>query len=327
MNSLRNIWLIAAFAPLLTFSVNILRINNQQAFPSAIPPGDYSGITWLGDDRYAVVSDKSFTDGFFIFRISIDSVSGRIRNVVNEGFRSSLQPNRDQEGIAFVPARNTLFVSGESDNRIPEYNHDGTLTGQALSIPRVFEGATTNYGFESLTYNAVTHRFWTTTESTLPTDGMQASPTRPVKNRLRLQSFDDNLQPREQYIYEMDEPIAHGKFSAYAMGVSELCATDDGSLIVLEREFYAPKRKLGAFVNCKLYETKPSEDSLLSKKLLIQFCTRLTLFHFSIANYEGMCLGPSLGEGRRVLILISDSQSRYGGVLKDWFKTIVIDGQ
>ena len=42
------------------------------------------------------------------------------------------------------------------------------------------------------------------------------------------------------------------------------------------------------------------------------------------ANYEGMCLGPQLENGDQVIVLVSDSQDGYAGVLKDWFKTIVI---
>ena len=51
--------------------------HEQVAFPDSIPAGGYSGITWFGDDRYAVVSDNG-KDGFFLFRISIDSV-GAVR--------------------------------------------------------------------------------------------------------------------------------------------------------------------------------------------------------------------------------------------------------
>ena len=37
-----------------------------------------------------------------------------------------------------------------------------------------------------------------------------------------------------------------------------------------------------------------------------------------------MCLGPVLPDGGRVLILVADSQAGYKGILKDWFKTIVL---
>ena len=90
--------------------------NRQQKFPKDIPAGNYSSITPIGNDRYAVVSDKS-DDGFFVFHIDIDTVSGRILSVSNEGFRASGKPNRDQEGIAYQPYTHTLFISGEADNR------------------------------------------------------------------------------------------------------------------------------------------------------------------------------------------------------------------
>lgn len=315
--------------PLFSYAIGgIVKQNRQKSFAATVPAGDYSGVVAMGDGRYAVVSDKSATDGFFVFKIDIDTVSGKIKSVVNEGFRSAGQPNRDQEGIVYVPQWNTLFVSGETDNRIYEYSIDGNRTGRELAIPQEFSAATNNYGFESLCYNAATHRFWTTTESTLPADGAQATSTNHVKNRLRLQSFDDNLRPAEQYFYEMDAPTAKRRAAHYAMGVSELCAADDGDLIVLEREFYVSKKKFGSFVNCKLYVVHPDTaavGSLLQKRLLTEIRTKLTLVKYGIANYEGLCLGPRLAGGGRVLILLSDSQSRYGGVLKDWFKTVVVD--
>lgn len=304
--------------------------NSQQSFRRTVPAGNYSGIAWLGGDLYAVVDDKSETDGFRLFRISIDSISGRLLTVADEGFRSSASPNRDQEGIAWFPSARTLFISGEADNRILEYTLDGTRTGRSLSVPGVFATATANRGLESLTYNAATRRFWTTSESTLPADGPQATGENGVRNRLRLQSFGDDLQPADWFFYEMDAPASHKKAPHHAMGVSELCALDDGRLLVLERELRVPKRKLGAWVNCKLYIVNPAAHTpgtLLGKTLLLSFRTRLTLFGRSFANYEGMCLGPVLADGRRVLLMVSDSQGRYGGVLRDWFKTIVIGGQ
>lgn len=81
----------------------------QKAFPGKIPPGNYSGITHVGGDEYAVVSDKSATDGFFLFRIDVDSVSGEIKNVENLGFRGDSLKNADCEGIAYRPSSGTFF--------------------------------------------------------------------------------------------------------------------------------------------------------------------------------------------------------------------------
>ncbi len=299
----------------------------QRSFSGKVPPGNYSGIANIGNNRYAVVSDKSETDGFFVFKIDIDTVSGKIVDVENEGFRSAGTINRDGEGIAyFVPAA-TVFISGEADNRIYEYSLDGLRTGREIAVPKVFALSSANYGLESLTYNAVTHRFWTTTESTLPVDGEQATSVNGVRNRLRLQSFDDDLQPAEWFYYEMDAPESRTVAGAYAMGVSELCALDDGRLIVLEREFFVSRRKLGSYVNVKLYLADPSAavpGGMLDKYLLHGFRTGLSLFGRSIANYEGMCIVPQLADGSMTLIFVSDSQDGYKGVLRDWFRTVSI---
>lgn len=48
------------------------------------------------------------------------------------------------------------------------------------------------------------------------------------------------------------------------MGVSELCVLPDGQLLVLEREAFIPKVKLGAFCKCKLYLVNPSNEMSLS---------------------------------------------------------------
>jgi hypothetical protein len=291
----------------------------------------------LGGDHYAVVSDKASDSGFFIFRIQIDTVSGDIKDIVNEGFRSSGEVNKDEEGIAFFPKDSTLWISREADNTVLEYGLNGKQTGRGLSIPSVFSTATPAYSFEALTYNAHTHRFWTTSESTLRPDGKQADAKNQVKNRLRFQSFDDSFVAKEQYAYLMDAPDNPPSAANYAMGVPAMAALDNGCLLVLEREFLVTPSKFGSYVVNKIYCVNPiqsvtiSQDKVLDtsspymKKVLIAtWKTSLSLFHQNLANYEGMCLGPHLMDGSQVIVLCADSQDQYGGVLRDWFRTVVI---
>ena len=54
------------------------------------------------------------------------------------------------------------------------------------------------------------------------------------------------------YAYQMDQPSTHKKADIYVMGVSELCVLSDGQLLVLEREAFIPKIKIGAFCKCKV---------------------------------------------------------------------------
>lgn len=315
----------------------LVRVNPQHYFQRTVPKGNYSGLTWLGGDHYAVVSDKASESGFFVFRIQIDTVSGDIKDIVNEGFRSSGEVNKDEEGIAFFPKDSTLWISREADNTVLEYGLNGKQTGRGLSIPSVFSTATPAYSFEALTYNAHTHRFWTTSESTLRPDGRQADAKNQVKNRLRFQSFDDSFVAKEQYAYLMDAPDNHSSAANYAMGVPAMAALDNGCLLILEREFLVTPSKFGSYVANKIYCVDPiqsmtiSQDKVLDtgspymKKVLIAtWKTSLSLFHQNLANYEGMCLGPRLMDGSQVIVLCADSQDQYGGVLRDWFRTVVI---
>ena len=75
---------LAAAADSLGCAVEVVKANRQRSFAKTVPPGNYSGVAWLGGSRYAVVSDKSPSDGFFVFDIRIDSVSGKIQSVYNE---------------------------------------------------------------------------------------------------------------------------------------------------------------------------------------------------------------------------------------------------
>ena len=304
-----------------------ITLNKQHHFPKVVPAGNYSGITWLGDERYAIVNDKSATAGFYLMTIRTDSITGDIIEVRADSFMTCGLPNRDEEGICYVPQTNTVFVSGEGDGQILEYSMDGQLTGRKLTIPDVFATAYGNSGFEALTYNANTHRFWTTSENTLEADGEKPSIKKKSPNMLRLQSFGNDLQPAELYWYKTDSTAVKRKKGSSTLGVSGMVALDNGNVIILEREIRRTSKRIGSFVHVKLYLVNPSQQlpgELLQKQLLTEFRTRINVTRRSFANYEGICAGPKLEDGRLVLLLVADSQNQYKGWLKDWFKTIVI---
>ena len=302
-------------------------VNKQHAFPDGVPAGNYSGITWLGDNQYAVVDDKSVMAGFYLMTIDIDSITGNILNVRADRFVSSENPNRDEEGICYVPQTNTVFVSGERDGKIIEYAMNGMLTDRQLSIPEEFQSAHANGGLEALTYDANARLFWTTSENTLQADGPMPTIHHKVSNLLRLQSFGYDLQPKTQYWYETDRSLVEKEKGKSLLGVSGLAALPDGRLVVLEREIYQAPKSVGSFVHVKLYLVHPAVQQpgeLLPKRLLTEFRTKINLTARSFANYEGICVGKPMADGRMVLVLVADSQNQHKGYLKDWFRTVII---
>lgn len=318
-----------------------------------IGTSSYSGITSLGGNRYALVSDDTPADGFFIFRIDQNATTGEVTQVYMESFQGNSHPKvnadgrsmRDCEGIAFFAPKGTLFISGEGDQRILEYNMNGQPTGRELNVPQIFsrQNIINNYGFESLCYDAHAHRFWTTTESTLLSDGPAASEAHPeAQNLLRLQAFDDNLQPVAQYAYRMDRGQSSDFGKIYVYGVSEMAPLPDGRLLILEREANVTHGGLSSTARCKLFWVNPQESEqidsntdlktldpniFLDKHLLADWTTQVQPFHLNFANYEGMCLGRTLNDGRQTLLLVNDSQGGYRKGpfrLKDYIKVIVL---
>lgn len=355
----------------------VVRENPQKAFPKTVAAGNYSGIAHLHDDIYAVVSDKSDSALYFNFRIQVNPKTGELEQVENLGFTERtdgtlndgkpwMAPEKgfDHEAIVKV-SDSTLVIASEGYCRLKEFSilptsADAAKVGYQQNLWKSRWPSSDfypNYNFESLAFDSVHQYLWTIPESTLRKDGQPATPQNGLANRLRLMRLDwgkmkedsNKKEYSEQvsskkdsrymttYAYQMDQPSTHKKADIYVMGVSELCVLPDGQLLVLEREAFIPKIKIGAFCKCKLYLINPlnseefsmkekfsSDTPFLKKRLLTEWKTGLSLSKRSFANYEGMCLGPKLEDGSQVIILLSDSQDQYAGVLKDWFKTIVI---
>ena len=355
----------------------VVRENPQKAFPKTVAAGNYSGIAHLHDDIYAVVSDKSDSVLYFNFRVQVNPKTGELEQVENLGFSErtdgtlndgkpwlGLEKGFDHEAIVKV-SDSTLVIASEGFCRLKEYpilptSADAAKVGYQQNLWESRWASSDfypNYNFESLAFDSIRQYLWTIPESTLRKDGQPATPQNGLANRLRLmrlnwgkmkedsnkEEYSEQVSSKKDsrymttYAYQMDQPSTHKKADIYVMGVSELCALPDGQLLVLEREAFIPKIKIGAFCKCKLYLINPlnseefsmkekfsSDTPFLKKRLLTEWKTGLSLSKRSFANNEGMCLGPKLEDGSQVVILLSDSQDQYAGVLKDWFKTIVI---
>ena len=248
--------------------------------------------------------------------IKTSPVTGEIESVDTVGAVFSGIPNRDEEGICYVPSTNTLFISAENDNKVLEYTRDGKLTGRELQIPDDLKRAKTNYGLESLTYDTIRHRFYTVSEAPLKGDTLQY-----------ILEFNDDLQFVRRIPYLMDKPKAKpGKKANYLHGISDILALPDGRLLVLEREGFFPRIEYGSWVKCYIYCISPDEykTGIVSKKLLTNWETHMNILHQDLANYEGMALGNPLPDGRQVIILCADSQAQLMGILRDWFRTYVL---
>lgn len=321
---------------------------------SSVPAGQYSGIFYMGDNgngtyHFAVVDDKKKEGGIVFFDIPINAsgvvdganIACNVPQISKEGADS-----KDNEDVVYDGS--ALWVAAEGDQSIRKYNAEsGASESVAFTIPADMGSSfiTGNAGFEALTYDPTSQKFWTTTELPLQKDDF-------FPRLHRLQRFDADHNPDSRFLYQMDAPtVASGDIAtatSYVFGIPAMTALPDGRLIVLEREVYVPKFanmadittvKNNSFARVKLYVVDPADNSgILRKKLLtdaietgIQELAVYPSIAYSanLANYEGMCLGPVIN-GQKTLLLIADSQ---GGMkdqnpmsltlTKEWIKVIL----
>lgn len=314
-----------------------------------VPAGNYSGITPIGGDGFALISDKQEAVGWTETTASFGT-SGDIEQMtfIAHHFNAAKQGSGDDcEGIVCV-AEERFFVSSEKSQQIMEITKDGQPTKRILSVPNSYSAANIfpNYGFESLAYNKEKGIFWTTTEQGLKSDvSAPSSPENPRPTLLRIQSFGPDMKPLHQYAYKTDAPTTKRSPRNYAFGVSEMLVVNDTTLLIMERELNIPERYNRAKCNIRIYSVNPERhqpiaetskplnetdaSAFLPKKLVCAFSTGFRLFgKKNLANYEGMCLGPKLPDGRQTILLVADSQNRAGKAffhLKDYIRVVVIN--
>lgn len=179
-----------------------------------IAHANYSGITHIDSNLYAVVDDKSFAEGFFLFKIDMNLKTGRIKSVTSSALKHPANPGSrskfaDCEDIVFVPWTNTLLINSESTGTVKEYTMQGELTGRELAIPphMQLDKQSHNGGFEALACNPDNKTFWLTTENHLKADTLITDANGKTHQQLRIVQFDEHLKPINEWLYMMEAPL------------------------------------------------------------------------------------------------------------------------
>lgn len=304
--------------------------------------GGLSGIAYdpFNQVYYSISDDRSQTNPARFYTLSIDLGDSQLEagdiafqsktSLTNQTGNLFAPTSLDPEGIALT-SQGTLFISSEGERSATQlvnpFVNEFSITGKQfreLSLPNKFlppgvgetnPGFRNNLAFESLTVTPDGRSLFTATENALVQDGPAAdldnqSPTRIVKYNLLTR------KPEQEFVYLTDSvpspPSPAGSFSTN--GLVELLALDNsGTLLALERSFSE-----GVGNNIRLYEvhlqgaTDISDfDSVAGfqvetpaqKRLLLDFAD----LGLPLDNIEGMAFGPTLPDGRRSLVVVSDN--------------------
>ncbi len=328
-------------------SYGVLEFIGEDTIPSATQlegteVGGLSGITFAGDDRYFVVSDDRGTHGpgrIYLLQINLDDGTLDPGDVELRGWTAVLGDNGrplvaetfDLEGIALGPD-STLYLAseGEAAALIPPFVAQQAADGRLLrrfELPTKFlpkaggtAGVRRNMAFESLSISPSGRYVFTATENALAQDGPEAG--RSVSSPSRLLVFDrESGQAVSEYLYEVS-PIGLERSRPLAFnsaGLADLAAIDDQHMVTLERSF-AAGIGFHAQLYCSCIEDADDISSLESltaagaasppqhpvpvRKVLLLDLAEVDI---RLDNLEGIGFGPSLPDGRRTLLLVSDN--------------------
>jgi hypothetical protein len=287
-----------------------------------------SGITWLGDDQYAAVMDNS--DRLLLFRLAIgptgvpEATSDLRLVTLGEPHDyedvsdcppalASRIANRRRERGDRVPAR-VLLVCEEDTPAIRAIDADtGELLG-IVPIPPPFSSRRPNRGLESLAVEPDGRVIWTASEEALPADGPAPAEDRGGVVRIARIPVPETegASPAAQFAYAVDPPHAFARVIAGEplAGLVALVPLGNGRLLALER---AAGPGLPPFENrIALIETAAGRDvASLEGGLANRPADQLAKHRLWKAtlgcNLEGLCLGPPLADGRRLLVGVADN--------------------
>ncbi|MEJ8855000.1 esterase-like activity of phytase family protein [Variovorax robiniae] len=235
-------------------------------------------------------------------------------------------PVPDPEALRLRPDTDTLLWASEGDEgrgfgpALYESRRDGRLVRQ-FALPPMFEpssdgrrGARDNLAFEGLALTPDHRTAWLAMENALIQDGARPTLDSPG-GPCRFTALDlDSGRVLRQIAYLNDpvplRPLVPGTHAEN--GVSEILMLDAHRMLVLERAY-----AVGTGNSLRLYEIDtrggddvqaidalaPGKHRPVAKKLVADFAA---LGLSRLDNTEGMCWGPPLANGRRLLVVLSD---------------------
>lgn len=311
------VWLVAGSA--LGAPVLLIKTVGALADPSGCHPG-MSGICYAGGTQYYAVNDS----GGLVnpANISVNPATGAITAATFDP--AITMGGVDLEGVAYNAARNSVWVSDETEATIKEYSFSGVLL-DTVAVPTVFKSYRDNFSLESLTVRGDGLEMWTCNEEALynKATGVDDGPlsTASAGSVVRLQRFARSSvhgvwAADGQWAYLTESFVKDSSHTTLERsGVSDLCVLPDGSLLVLERRLGGG----GAFPMFEnhIYQVDFTGATDISDILALNAATytrvsktKLWIQSFwPIYNFEGIALGPRLNDEALSLILIADGDA------------------
>ncbi len=236
----------------------------------------------------------------------------------------------DLEALAPSPEGH-LFVTSEGETIDPEdqlpgifeFARDGRLLRQ-LPLPAAYAGLDQDRGLEGVSLSPDKRYLFAATENGLRQDGPGPDLSRGALSRILV--VDLHGHPTREYAYSLDPipPLPGVSNATGTNGVSEVLSLGSGRLLVLERAFTEEESGPRSANSIRIYQITLEPDAEITgrwslrdepptaplRKTLV-FDLGTVAAHLparlrTLENFEAMTWGPTLPDGRRSLLLVSD---------------------
>ena len=304
--------------------------------------GGLSGITY--DPKmncyYAISDDHSQINPARFYSLTIDLTDGHldqgdivfsnVTKLIDEHGLWFRTGTLDPEGIAFS-AKGIFYIASEGVARkgIPPFINGFEFNGRqksSLPIPKKYlptgkTGIRSNLAFESLTITPDDRYLYSGLENALHQDGPAADLNQESYSRIvQYDLTSGKIAAEFIYVVEAVAQAPQPSNGSHSNGLVELLAMDNnGTLLALERSY-----SRGKGVTARLFQVSTqgafnvaNVSSLLAKKGCLHVnphwpvakkeILNFSDFILSLDNLEGMTFGPTLPDGRQILIVVSDN--------------------
>ncbi len=262
---------------------------------------DLSAITWIKDNRFFVVSNR--TNALIPLTLDVDAESGKISEAEFGKKIAVTTDESDFEGLVYLRSLDRFYVSTEARSRVIGFDLAGAATSR-VEVPRIYRQTRPNKSLESLAWDEKRGELWTANEDTLECDGEESSSE--AGALVRLQKFDSKFAPAGQFAYRTEPSLI--RVGHQGTGVTDMAIAPNGDLLVLERvltigfcvRIFRVEFE-GATDIAQIASLKDASDVIPVKKHLL--FERLT----GAANFEGIAIGPKLADGSNSIVLVADN--------------------
>ncbi|MEV0075223.1 esterase-like activity of phytase family protein [Nocardia neocaledoniensis] len=320
--------------------INTVTLSDDLSF-GGFTVGGLSGIDYdTAKNSYVAISDNRGEEGpvrayTLNLPIRADGTLGEpqfdqlipLRDADRNPYRASTS---DTESIRWLPNHKGFLYTSEGEASVgrPGFLREANLDGsyvRDVPVPAAFtptldaddaliSGIRDNLGFESMDLSRGSSSIVAMSENALVQDGPAA--TTDAESRARLvQIHRNNGTDLAEYLYPVDRVSPGGV--AMATGVAEILSLDDNRYLTLERGLVP-----GKGFTARVYETSTADadavTGVTAAPANAEPMQKTLLFDFASVGVdpqcvEGMSWGPTLPDGSRSLVLVSDNNFGLAG--------------